>query len=166
MPVNKRKKDTKQRGSHTHGWGSKKKHRGSGNRGGKGMAGTGKRSDAIKPSIWQEEYFGKHGFVRKGNQKSPVPVNVEYLDENVGKLVAQNVAKKDKDTYVVNLADLGFDKLLGKGKVAKKLIITADYASAKAVEAVKAAGGQVTVSESKKGVGANKGQAGQAAAKE
>lgn len=150
MPVNKRKKDTKQRGSHTHGWGSKKKHRGSGNRGGKGMAGTGKRSDAIKPSIWKEEYFGKHGFVRKGSHKSPAPVNIEYLDENIGKLVAQNAAKQDKDAYVINIADLGFGKLLGKGKVAKKLVVTAGYASAKAIEAVKAAGGEVIISEKAK----------------
>src|SRR3990167_5893016 len=166
MAVNKRKKNSKQRGSHTHGWGSKKKHRGSGNRGGKGMAGTGKRSDAIKPSIWQEEYFGKHGFVRKGNQRSPVPVNIGYLDENIGKLVAQNVAKQDKDAYVINIADLGFAKLLGKGKIAKKLIVSADYASAKAVEAVKAAGGQVIVNERKSGIVANKERAKQAAAKE
>ena len=145
MPANKRKKDTKQRGSHTHGWGSKKKHRGSGNRAGKGMAGTGKRSDAIKPSIWKTEYFGKHGFVRKGNQKSPSPINIEYIDENAGKLVAQNIAKQDKDTYMINIADLGFGKLLGKGKVTKKFVVTADYASAKAVESVKAAGGQVIV---------------------
>ncbi len=150
MTVNRRKKDVKQRGSHTHGWGSKKKHRGSGNRGGKGMAGTGKRSDAVKPSIWKTEYFGKHGFVRKGRQKSPVPVNIEYLDENIGKLVSQNMAKQDKDTYVINIADLGFGKLLGKGKVAKKLVVTADYASAKAVEAVKAAGGEVSIAANKK----------------
>ena len=45
MTVNKRKKFSRYRGSMTHGCGSKKKRRGSGHRGGKGMAGTGKRSD-------------------------------------------------------------------------------------------------------------------------
>ena len=54
MTVNRRKKVVKQRGSHTHGWGSKKKHRGAGNRGGRGMAGSGKRADQRKPSILKE----------------------------------------------------------------------------------------------------------------
>jgi len=59
----KRKKVTKQRGSKTHGWGAMKKHRGAGNRGGRGMAGTGKRGDAKKPSIQKnKKYFGKYGF--------------------------------------------------------------------------------------------------------
>ena len=144
MTVNRRKKDTRMRGSHTHGWGSKKKHRGSGNRGGKGRAGTGKRSDAVKPSIWKEEYFGKHGFVSK-NRAVREGVNIEYLDSNAQKLVDKKAAKIENGAVVINLAELGFDKLLGKGRVTKKLIITAGFASAGAVESVKAAGGDVIV---------------------
>lgn len=144
MTVNRRKKDVKQRGSHTHGWGSKKKHRGSGNRGGKGMAGTGKRADSKKPSIWHEQYFGKRGFFHM-NARQVKAVNVQFLDQNIEKLVGLNVAKQQDDTFVVNIADLGFDKLLGKGSVTKKLRITAGYASAGAVEAVKSAGGEVVL---------------------
>ena len=48
MVTNKRSKDTRQRGSNTHGWGAMKKHRGAGHRGGRGNAGTGKRGDAKK----------------------------------------------------------------------------------------------------------------------
>lgn len=142
MTVNRRKKDVKFRGSHTHGWGSKKKHRGSGNRGGKGNAGTGKRADQNKPSIWQEEYFGKHGFTHRGAIVHKA-VNVEYLDQNIGKLVKLGVAKQQNGSFAVNIADLGFGKLLGKGRVTKKLMVTADYASSRAVEAVKEAGGEV-----------------------
>lgn len=144
MTTNRRKKDVKQRGSHTHGWGSKKKHRGSGNRGGKGMASTGKRSDARKPSIWKEVYFGKHGFVHMGAVHHKV-VNVNYLDQNIDKLVAANTAKAQDGVYVVNIADLGFDKLLGKGRVSRKFNITAKYASAQSIDAIKAAGGEVKV---------------------
>lgn len=144
MPVNRRKKDVKFRGSHTHGWGSKKKHRGSGNRGGKGMASTGKRSDAVKPSIWKEEYFGKHGFKHRGAVRHD-SVNIELLDENIDKLVKTNVAKQQQGSYSVNIADLGFDKLLGKGKVTRKLIVTVEYASKGVIEAVKAAGGEVII---------------------
>ena len=151
MPANRRKKDIRQRGSHTHGWGSKKKHRGSGNRGGKGMASTGKRSDAKKPSIWKEEYFGKHGFVHRGAVHHKV-VNVNYLDQNIEKLAAGNIAKKQDSWYVINIEDLGFDKLLGKGRVTKKLMVTAKYASTQSIDAVKAAGGEVTVTVAAKEV--------------
>ncbi len=144
MTVNKRKKDVKFRGSHTHGWGSKKKHRGSGNRGGKGRAGTGKRADQNKPSIWHEQYFGKHGFTHRGavHHKS---VNVEHIDQNMEKLVNSNLAKRQDGAFVINIADLGFDKLLGKGRVTKKMAITARHASSRAVAAVKEAGGEVIV---------------------
>ena len=66
MVVNKRKKSTRQRAGTTHGYGSMKKHRGAGHRGGRGASGTGKRADSKKPSIWkQTDYFGKHGFKKK-----------------------------------------------------------------------------------------------------
>lgn len=148
MTVNRRKKDAKFRGSHTHGWGSKKKHRGSGNRGGKGMAGTGKRADTRKPSIWQGEYFGKHGFTHRGAVRHKA-VNVEFIDQNIEKLVKLDLAKQQNGSFAINIAVLGFDKLLGKGKVSRKLVITADFASSRAVEAVKKAGGDVIVGKSR-----------------
>ena len=45
MTHNKRKKNSRQRGEWTHGWGAKKKHRGAGHRGGRGNAGSGKRGE-------------------------------------------------------------------------------------------------------------------------
>ena len=48
MKLKKTKKAKGLRGSKTHGWGAKKKHMGSGHRGGFGMAGTGKRADQKK----------------------------------------------------------------------------------------------------------------------
>nr|AJS12476.1 50S ribosomal protein L15P [uncultured archaeon] len=148
MTTNRRKKDTGQRGSHTHGWGSKKKHRGSGNRGGKGMAGTGKRADTKKPSIWKERYFGKRGFTPKYavHLRS---VNVETIDETVEMLASQKLAKAENGAYDIDLSQIGFDKLLGKGRVTRKLIIKVKYASARAVEVVKAAGGEVSTPEAK-----------------
>ncbi|MDP1728874.1 MAG: 50S ribosomal protein L15, partial [archaeon] len=66
MVVHKRQKSSRMRGAKTtHGFGAKKKHRGSGNRGGFGMAGSGKRADQKKPTIFKlygSSYFGKHGF--------------------------------------------------------------------------------------------------------
>jgi len=142
MVVRKRKKALRQRGSKTHGWGSKKKHRGAGNRGGKGMAGSGKRSDSKKPSIWSNKYFGKHGFSSKST-KIINPVNLDYLEENVYRLISKKLVNKENDVFSVDLEKLGFNKLLGSGKVQSKYKIKVPYASKKAIEKVKGSGGEV-----------------------
>ena len=106
MTVNKRKKFSRYRGSMTHGGGSKKKRRGSGNRGGKGMAGSGKRSDSKKPSLWKQKYFGKYGFVSK-NGRNIKSVNINYLEENISKMPS-DVLNKENDFFSINLEKLGF----------------------------------------------------------
>ncbi len=145
MTVNRRKKSVKHRGSHTCGWGFKKKHRGAGNRGGRGMAGSGKRADQRKPSILKEygnTYFGKRGFY-KHNKTIIKSINVSYLEEHLPSLIAKKLVKEENNSYVVNLKDLGYDKLLGSGRITKKFIITAESASKKVVERVKKLGGEV-----------------------
>jgi len=140
MTVLKRKKVRKYRGSHTHGGGSKKKRRGSGNRGGFGMAGTGKRADQKKPSILKEfgnAYFGKKGFVPR-NKKEIKAINIGDLEK---KYLAK--AKKENDLYILNLNDLGFRKLLGKGRITKKLIITCLSCSKKAKDKVEKINGKI-----------------------
>ncbi len=139
MTVNKRKKFSRQRGRHTHGWGSKKKHRGAGNRGGKGMAGTGKRGDSIKTLIWKnKKYFGKYGFTSKSVVKINA-VNIDYVEEKLS----------SKDGGVIDLGKLGYNKLLGKGQIKNKLKIKVDMASAKAIDKIKKAGGEVILGKSK-----------------
>lgn len=131
------------RGSKTHGWGSMKKHRGGGHKGGRGMAGTGRKADSKKPSIWSNpDYFGRHGFV-KYNARIITAVNVVDIDEKIERYVAEKKAKLENGTYFIDLKDIGFNKLLGKGKATKKLKITCSYASKKAIESVKNAGGEV-----------------------
>jgi len=140
MVVNKRKKFSRQRASHTHGWGSKKKHRGAGNRGGKGMAGTGKRADQMKTLIWKDKkYFGKYGFKKKGVKKEIKAVNIGYIEENLDKFQGD----------VIDLGKLGYNKLLGNGKVTKKLKIKVKSASTKAVEKVRKVGGEIILGADK-----------------
>ncbi|MCP3681156.1 MAG: 50S ribosomal protein L15 [bacterium] len=138
MVINKRKKQSRARGSHTHGWGSMKKHRGAGSRGGIGAAGTGKRADTNKPSHWKAKYFGKFGFKNKNQKVILKPVTIYYIDEHIEK-----IGKKGAAGYEVSLSDLGFNKLLSNGKVNHKIKITTDYASKKAIEKIKKAGGDV-----------------------
>ena len=142
MTVNKRKKATRLRGSKTHGYGSKKKHRGSGNRGGKGMAGTGKRADTKKPSIWSNKYFGKHGFTSK-RTRTIKPININYLDKNIRKLDSKNLVNKENGVFSIDLEKLGFNKLLGSGRVSNKYKIKVSHASKRAIEKVKDSGGEV-----------------------
>ena len=130
MTINKRRKNSRQRGSQTHGWGAMKKHRGAGNRGGRGMAGTGKRADTLKPSIikYFPDYFGKHGFrIPQKIKKTIKAINISDLP----------------DAAEINLTELGYDKLLGDGKVAKKYKIIVSSASKKAKEKIEKAGGQI-----------------------
>ena len=105
--ITKRKKNTRQRGSKTHGWGAKKKHRGAGNRGGRGKAGTGKRADQKKPTILKKygrSYFGKFGF-KKPNKKNIKAINLEYLEKNFDELLKNKLIKQEKDTFIINLKD-------------------------------------------------------------
>ena len=144
MVINKRKKFSRQRSSHTHGWGSKKKHRGAGSRGGRGMAGTGKRGDAKKPSHWKNtKYFGKYGF-KNHKRKNIIAVNIDYIEEHMNDFPVEE--------GIIDLGKLGYNKLLGKGRVKTKLKIKVDSASAKAVEKIKKAGGEVVLSSVKKEV--------------
>ena len=144
MTVNKRKKNDRQRGSMTHGWGAKKKHRGQGHRGGRGMAGTGKRADTKKPSYWKERYFGKFGFVSKTPKIKINPINISFIEQHISRFLSSNAIKKENNFYVVDLEKLGFNKLLGDGKASLKFKIKTPYASKTAVEKTKQAGGEVT----------------------
>lgn len=135
MAARKRKKNTRQRGSCTHGWGSMKKHRGKGNKGGAGMAGTGKKGDAKNPSVWKEKYFGKYGFKKKGLKKKINAINIDELDKLAD--------KKEGDVYILDLKSVGYNKLLGKGILKNKFKVTVDSASEKAVQKIKDKGGEV-----------------------
>ncbi len=141
MAIKKRKKNSRQRGSHTHGCGSMKKRRGAGNRGGRGRSGSSKRGDQKKPSYWKTERLGKNGFNSHKKVVEMKPINLKTLEDIAPSLEKKGLVKSG----TVNLANLGFNKLLGTGNVKNKWSITVDYASPSAVEKVKKAGGEVKV---------------------
>ena len=145
MSINKRKKNSRQRGSKTHGWGSMKKHRGAGNRGGRGMAGTGKRGDTIKPRIWDKKYFGKSGFKKKNIKMKINAISICYLEEKLNSLLRKKLISKEGDLYLVDMRKIGFNKLLSQGKVLNKFKIKVDCASKKAVEKIKNGGGEIVL---------------------
>lgn len=147
MTTNKRKKNSRAQGSHTHGWGSMKKHRGSGHKGGVGMAGTGKRGDAKKPSIWKADkkgvkYFGRHGFLPP-QQKIVKSINIAILEQKLQQFVDEKIVKEENGKYLIELDKLGYNKLLGTGKATKKMVIKVAAASSGAAQSIKEAGGEV-----------------------
>jgi len=142
MVVNKRKKSRRKLGSNTYGWG-KNKHRNSGSRGGAGNAGTGKKAHGKKPSIWGSNYLGKDGFVMKGVVEVNNCISLRDLDDRLPHWIAQKKATEKE----VNLGTLGYTKLLGTGKLTRKIKITVERATGNAAEKVKAAGGELVVAQ-------------------
>ena len=146
MKLKKRKKSSRMhgRGTGSHGWGFRKKHKKSGHRGGKGMAGTGKRADQKKSlviKLYGNEYFGKQGITSRGTERDiRKRINLSNVESNLNTYIKKGVAKKGKDGIEVNLE--GY-KILGDGELKNKLIIKAKEASASAIEKIKKVGGEI-----------------------
>ncbi len=132
-----KKRTRKMRGKKTFGYGSKKKHRGGGSRGGRGMAGS---FDHKKLKILKENpnHFGKKGFKKK-NVKKIRAINLKNLE-----IEAEKLGKKR-----INLYELGYNKVLGTGKLTKPLEIEAEFFSKNAKIKIKEAGGKVIESGQK-----------------
>ncbi len=135
MVVRFKKKAVKMRGSKTHGYGSKKKHRGSGSHGGKGHAGSHKHKihHYIK---YEPDHFGKKGFhsIAQRFGGKPSFINLSEVDALASELGKDSLDLRGK-----------YDRLLGRGKLTKALKIRVRYASRKAIEKVEQAGGKVLV---------------------
>ena len=149
MPFKKRKKASRFRGSQTHKRGFKKKARGSGHRGGFGMAGTGKRGDQKKTlvlKLYGNDYFGRDKTLRRGRVAPKAPVfNLSKVSLNMDSFVEKGIAKQTKDGYDLDLSSY---KILGILSDKLKLTITAKAASANAVESVEKAGGKIVLKNS------------------
>lgn len=143
MTTNKRKKVVKYRGSKTHGGGAMKKRRGAGHRGGRGAAGSGKRADAKKPSIWKARYFGKFGFISRNPEQHINAINIKEIEIKLPLWIKEGLVSEKDGCFEIDLSVLGYDKLLSTGTATKKLRIKTRYYSPKAEEKIKKAGGDI-----------------------
>ncbi len=142
MSVKRRRKSTRYPGSKTHGRGRKNRTRGSGNQGGVGMSGTGKRGDQKKSlviKLYGGNYFGKDLSARKRKEPS---ISLESVTLNLANMVKKGTAKESKGSYEVHLEDY---KVIGNMKLDVKLVIHARAASKGALESVKNAGGEIQI---------------------
>lgn len=150
MLGNKRAKTTRMRGSSSHGGGHKKKRRGSGHRGGFGMAGSGARGDQKKSMIltkYGKSYFGKRGF-KSLDAKSNVVLSLTYLENNFDKLVGAGIIVKEGTNYVFDSTAYKYDKILGNGLFSKKMTIICKEISQTARAKVEGAGGKIVLTAS------------------
>jgi len=141
MVVRKRKKVRGQRGSRTHGRGCAKRGRGSGERGGTGMSGGHKHkwSYVIR---YMPDYFGKHGFTRPPELREEVKaINVGEIDERIEEFLESGAATRDGEKIIVDVAKLGYDKVLGGGRVTRPLVVKSKNFVELAVRKLKEAGG-------------------------
>jgi large subunit ribosomal protein L15 len=145
MKIKKRKKASRMHGRKmgTHGGGARKKRKGSGHRGGVGMAGSGKRADQKKTlvlKLYGHAYFGKQGVTSRGTKKD------KSKRINLGDIQSNPDRYKNKKGEI----ELKEYKILGTGEVNEKLIIKARAASKSAIEKVKAKGGEILLDKEKK----------------
>ncbi|RLG76692.1 MAG: 50S ribosomal protein L15 [Thermoprotei archaeon] len=144
MVVRREKKSRKMHGYRTRGWGSVGQHRKSGSKGGVGAAGFHKHywSWVIK---YFPDWFGKHGFTPRGPEHTPVHrvINIGRINELVEDMVRRGEAKKENGLIVVDVASMGFSKVLGEGKLKYPIKLITLSITKKAEEKIKEAGGVV-----------------------
>lgn len=126
-------------GHRTHGRGNVKNRRGSGNRGGRGMAGVCKHKGTWEVR-YSPGYFGKTGFTRPV-RKDVKAINLYEINQ---KAVLNQLEKRAGKHH--------FDfegKVLGCGSVTMPLVIRASAWSKNVEKKLGAAGGQISALETK-----------------
>ena len=90
--------------------------------------------DRYLPGHWGMHGFNRHPSLRKVN----VSINVSELSQ---------ISDGDE----INLTEMGYDKLLGKGPISRSFKITVGEASPRAIAKVEAAGGSVSTESEEDG---------------
>ncbi len=131
------RKSRRQRGTRFCGWGQIGQHRASGSRG--GVGGAGKHKHFFLRTLKEEpDHFGHEQF--HALRKSDVSRWVNLRDLN--KLLRYSKSGEDGKT-VLDLGELGYEKLLGSGRVEAVFTIKVKLASKSAKDKITEAGGEV-----------------------
>ncbi len=127
--IRKSKKVESKRGKENH---SGLRRRGAGNRGGRGRGGVGKKGAHKKTlMINKGNFLGRDGF-KNLNKTKIKSINISELMKHV-------------KAGSVNAADLGYDKVLGRGAAVKGVTVKAKYFSEHAKAKIEKAGGKIVV---------------------
>ncbi len=152
MPVTFKTKTRRYRGKRTFGYGKIGTKRAKGQKGGHGLT-SGKFKH--KWSYYQKMKvlgfpgpdgdkwrIGKKGFkIPQGKARLTKvnAINIKDIEMALPKWLAAEKVTMSGKTYVIDLGQMNYQKLLGKGNVTKKMEITVAKASAGAIEKLKAA---------------------------
>ncbi|MGA3110852.1 MAG: uL15 family ribosomal protein [Candidatus Bathyarchaeia archaeon] len=133
MP-HKLRKIRKFRGSRTQGYGRIGQHRDAGS---KGHRKVGRHKHLWSYVVTHEpDYFGKNGFTSPQSvHRRENTINLKKLEE------LARVSQQEKPQ--INLAALGYTKLLGTGKLTKALTVQVSSYSKSAAEKIQKAGGEI-----------------------
>ncbi len=146
MP-HKLRKTRKQRGSRTMGYGRVGQHRKAGGRGGKGKAG-GRKHFWIQTLKYNPERFMKTGFKPPSALKPRHEViNIGELEDLALRTFGAEKLRAGAEPLDLNLTELGYGKLLGRGKVRVPLRVRVPAHTPRALEKVEAAGGEIVEPE-------------------
>jgi large subunit ribosomal protein L15 len=126
-----RREKKRRRGERTY-HGRHAKWRGGGSRGGRGNVSLHKHK-----MKWRERDKGFNYPLRREKKT----INLDELNELIKKMIEEG--KIDKNNLKVNLKDLGYDKLLGRGNIDFPVFVEVEQASKKAIEKIKEKGGEV-----------------------
>ena len=159
MPTVYKKRIRKYRGKRQRGYGTIGAHRAKGQKGGTGLT-TGKFKHKWTYYMKQKALgfpdpawiIGKKGFIRPQNLRrinAVNPINIKDVEIRVDEWVTAEKVEKKGTTYIIDLKSLGFNKLLGSGKITKKMEITVAKATAKAVGKFKEAKCKLTLTAKK-----------------
>lgn len=146
MPTTHRKKSRRMHGNRTRGYGTIGGHRAKGVKGGTGLT-TGKfkykwsyylmmRAKGFPGPDGDKWRIGKTGFTRPQNIRriqKVTPINLKDIEIIADKWLSEEKIEKKGETYIIDLKSLGYNKLIGNGKITKKLDITVPKASKGAV---------------------------------
>ncbi|MEM4717877.1 MAG: uL15 family ribosomal protein [Desulfurococcaceae archaeon] len=150
MVVRREKKSRKLRGrTRTMGWGRIGQHRKSGSRGGFGAVGFHKHK-AIWMIKYASDWYGKHGFksrrqVRK--YKYYKTINISEVEEIARKMIASNTVTREDNIIIIDTVKMGYDKVLGGGKITLPLKIIARSVSEEARKKIEESGGVVVLQD-------------------
>ncbi len=126
------------RGSRTHGWGQVGQHRKSGRKGGRGQAGLHKHKWTWTVK-YDKEHFGKNVWAPPNRVEVSSWVNVGNLEELYYRY--GTVGSSTDELPVLDLARLGYMKLLGGGSASRALKVLVKEFTSSAKEKIERAGG-------------------------
>lgn len=142
-----RRKIRRLRGTRTVGYGQVGQHRKHGQKGGMGKAG-GMGTDWTYTIKYDPKRFGKHPSRNRRTLARAINVmNVGTLGDAMNMLIRKGLAEEKEGKTHVDLAKIGYHKLLGAGNVSRPIIVQVEACSDIAKKKIEGAGGAIIVKE-------------------